>query len=298
MYKCEPCAMGKGKQKISPRATDLLNEIKATISGSILFSTLPLSRNPRILILVIKLNVFWEIKEERQQRTVPAIEAGKNDDDVTAVANKDNGNNVDDDNQNQKEYSNAIDPEVIDSDVSMSCKNVNGGDKIDQYYDTSETLDNKDMDADGNKVMLYENVFKSPSEDEANNDDTNELEHNQLAEEQTRAILGRASKPYHHNIRVGSRRMSRMDEDDVSRLLLFKTLHTPNETQSFNQMMYLEEYDLLNVSMPSWYPCGRLELQLVGAIETKFKNTKDLETKEPSQRWTYKAHWCWPQEIC
>ena len=72
--------------------------------------------------------------------------------------------------------------------------------------------------------------------------------------------------------------MSIMDDGDVSRLLLFKTDHTPIETQFFNQMMDLEEYGLLNVSMPS-YPCGRLEIQLVGAIETKFKNTKDLKTK-------------------
>ena len=51
---------------------------------------------------------------------MPAIDAGKNNDDVTSVANKDNDNNVDDDKQNQKDYSNTIDLEVNDSDVSIS----------------------------------------------------------------------------------------------------------------------------------------------------------------------------------
>ena len=188
-------------------------------------------------------------------------------------------------NQSQKDYSNAIDPEVIDCDVSMSGKNVNGGDNDDQYYDTKETLDNEDMDEDvNNNVMEDEDDFKGPSEDEAKFDNTNNSEHNQPAEEQSRTILDGTSKPYDHNMKVGSRMIPRIDDNNVSRLLLFKTDHTPTETQFSKQMMNLERYDLLNVSMPS-FPCSRVELQLVEAIKTRSKNTKDLETK------IYKGNW-------
>ena len=51
---------------------------------------------------------------------MPAIDASRNNNDVISVANKVNGNNVDDEKQNQKDYSNTIDLEVNYPDVSIS----------------------------------------------------------------------------------------------------------------------------------------------------------------------------------
>ena len=47
MYKCEPCAIGKAKQKSIPRATDLSNESKATIAGGRMNLDLTSLKNPK-----------------------------------------------------------------------------------------------------------------------------------------------------------------------------------------------------------------------------------------------------------
>ena len=215
---------------------------------------------------------------------MPASEAGRNDDDVSSVAgDDDDSEDANDENQNHRYYSNAIEPEVIDSDVSMSGEYVNDGNEDDRYYDASDTSDDEGMDEDGNNVTEDEDTFEDASMDEANSDDnSNESNDDQPSEEQPRLRTrsGRASVPYDHDRKAGSRSMSRPAEFDgeVNGLLLFTTEHTPVETQFFNAMMELGEYQHLNVSLPS-NPCSRSELQLVGATGTKFKNTKDLESK-------------------
>ena len=77
-------------------------------------------------------------KRQKRKRSwdvvVPAIGTGENnseDDDVTSVAD-----NVTDNCENQNQV-NTIDPEVLDSYVSMGDANV--GDKDGMYYDAEES---------------------------------------------------------------------------------------------------------------------------------------------------------------
>ena len=216
-------------------------------------------------------------KQRRRRRQIaPANEAGRNGD-VTSVADDDDDNDAE--SENQRNYGNTIDPEVIDSDVSMNGENVNDdGDDDDQYYDASDTSDDEGMDEDGNNVTEDEDTFEDASEDEADDDDSNELNDDQPEQQHTRTTRGRVSRPYDHDMKAGSRTMSKMDDREISGLLLFMDDYTPIETQFFHSMTELGEYEYLNASMPS-YPCGRAELQLVGATGTQYKNTKDLATK-------------------
>ena len=135
---------------------------------------------------------------------------------------------------------------MIDSDVSMSGEYVNDGNEDDQYYDTSETSEDEGMDEDGNNVTEDEDTFEDASMEDANDDNSNESDDDQPTEEQPRLRTrsGRASVPYDHDRKTGSRTMSRPAEfdGDVNGLLLFKVDHTPVETQFFNSMMELGEY--------------------------------------------------------
>ena len=142
----------------------------------------------------------------------------------------------------------------------MSGEYVNDGNEDDQYYDTSETSEDEGMDEDGNNVTEDEDAFEDASMEDANDDNSNESDDDQPTEEKPRLRTqsGRASVPYDHNRKAVSRTMSRLAgfDGDVNGLLLFKTEHTPVETQLFNSMTNLGVYQYLNVSLPSNF-CNR-----------------------------------------
>lgn len=186
-------------------------------------------------------------QRRKKRRIMPASEAGENDDYISLVAgDDDDGEDANDENQNHRCYSNPIDPEMIDFDVSMSGEYVNDDNKDDQYYNTSEILDDKGMDEDGNNVTEDEYTFEDESMEEVSDDNSNESDDDQPTEEKPRLRTqsGRASVPYDHNRKVGSRTMSRPAEfdADVNGLLLFTKEHIPFETQFFNTMTELGEY--------------------------------------------------------